>query len=379
MKKYVFIITYFIVQVSFAQTYEEQLGKAGVAIGKKDYCAALSIFKNAFKDETKIGTYDYAYAALSAANCKEEQLALQWFKKAADKGFGQNPGEIDFIITDSGFEKLHAYKEWNETITFIRKAIKEKEILQKKKNEEWLSTINKNAIKPKINGKFSIANAGFAVYFTKVDTLKVPYLVYVPKKYNPKIPTKAVVYLHGGVVNTESFNYQNTDLATGEPIFALGEKYNAIIIYPFGKKDFGWVNQLKAFENVNTIVKQVQQTYNMDKKNIFLGGMSNGGTATFWFASQKNNMYKAFYTFSALPKLEIETLNFSNLTKPIFSVHAKDDDLYKIEDVQKMYETQKSNAKNWQLEIIENGGHGFIYQPNGKEIIESVFRKMIGN
>jgi esterase/lipase len=373
MKTILNLFGLFLAISSYSQTYEEQLNKAGEALGKKEYCTALPFFKDAFKDETKIGTYDYAYGSVAAANCNEEQLALIWLKKASEKGFGQNNGEIDFIASDPSFEKLHNYKEWNEIISSIRSALAEKNAIQKKKDENWLAEINNN----KINSKSKKAKAGFALYFIKVDTINVPFLVYVPKNYNPKIATKAIVYLHGGVVNTDNFNYQNSDLAKGEPIFAVGEKFNAIIIYPFGKKTFGWVNQLKAFENVNSIVKQVQKTYNIDAKKIYLGGMSNGGSATFWFASQKNNIYKAFYTFSALPKLEIGEINFSNITKPIFSVHAKDDDLYKTDEIQKLYETQKLNAKNWNFETIENGGHGFIYQPNGKEIIETTFNKML--
>jgi predicted peptidase len=260
----------------------------------------------------------------------------------------------------------------------MKQAVVDKQLMDKKKSEDWLKTIDANKISAKSKKKFNKASGGFALYFTQVDTLKVPYLVFVPKNYNPKKPTKTIVYLHGGIVNADQFNFDNPELGTGEPIFSVGENLNAIVIYPVGKKDFGWVNQKAAFENVLTVIKNAQQAYNIDNKNIVLGGMSNGGTATFWFASQKDNIFKGFYTFSALPKLEISAIDFTNLGqgKPIYSMQTKDDDVFKFDDVNAIYSAQKTVAKDWQMEVLENGGHGFIYQQNGKELMNNVFKKL---
>jgi predicted peptidase len=354
------------------------MNKAGEALQKKDFCAALTIFQTAFKDSAKIGTYDLAFAAVAAANCNAEKQALNWLKISQLKGLGLNPGEADGVANDPSFDKLRGFKEWTEFVNAMKQAVVDKQMMEKKKSEDWLKTIDANRISAKSKKKFNKANAGFALYFTQVDTLKVPYLVCVPKNYDPKKPTKTIIYLHGGIVNSDQFNYQNPELATGEPIFSAAENFNAIVIYPVGKKDFGWVNQKAAFENVLTVIKNVQQAYNIDRKNIVLGGMSNGGTATFWFASQKDNIFKGFYTFSALPKLEIGDVNFVNLTqgKPIYSLQTKDDDVFKFDDVNTIYSAQKSVAKDWQMEILDNGGHGFIYQQNGKEMVNKVFKKL---
>jgi Prolyl oligopeptidase family len=378
MKKLFFALTILLAQTLHAQSYDEQMNKAGEALQKKEFCAALTIFQTAFKDSTKVGTYDLAFAAVAAANCNAEKLALNWLKISQLKGLGMNPGEADGVANDPSFEKLRSFKEWAEFVAAMKQAVVEKQLMDKKKSEDWLKTINANQISIKSKKKFNKANSGFALYFTQVDSLKVPYLVSIPKNYNPKKPTKTVVYLHGGIVNADRFNYENPELATGEPIFSIGENFNAIVIYPVGKKDFGWVNQKAAFENVLTVIKNVQQAYNIDSENIVLGGMSNGGTATFWFASQNANIFKGFYTFSALPKLEIGDINFTNLAqgKPFYSTQAKDDDVFKFDDVNAIYSAQKAIAKDWQMEVLESGGHGYIYQQNGKELINAVFKKL---
>lgn len=378
MKKILIAFTILCAQALNAQTYDEQMNKAGEALQKKDFCNALTIFQTAFKDSAKIGTYDLAFAAVAAANCNNEKQALNWLKISQLKGLGINPGEADGVANDPSFEKLRGFKEWTEFVNAMKQAVVDKQLMEKKKAEDWLKTLNANQISIKKKKKFNKANTGFALYFTQVDTLKVPYLVFVPKNYDPKKPTKTIVYLHGGIVNSERFNFENPELATGEPIFSIGENFNAIVIYPVGKKDFGWVNQKAAFENVLTIIKNVQQAYNIDNKNIVLGGMSNGGTATFWFAAQKANIFKGFYTFSALPKLNIGDINFANLGqgKQIYSLQTKDDDVYKFEDVNAIYSAQKAVAKDWQMAVLDNGGHGFIYQQNGKELMNSVFKKL---
>jgi dienelactone hydrolase len=365
--------------LAVGQSYNDQMNKAGEALQKKDFCIALNIFQTTFNDDSsKIGTYDFAYAALAAANCNAEKLALTWLRKSQQKGLGLNPGEVDFISNDSGFVKLQIFSEWTDIISDMKKAAALKQELQVKKTAEWVTSINSNRIAQKKNEKFVKPKSGFALHYTTVDTLKIPYLVYVPKNYNSLKPMQAIVYLHGGIASTENFNFDNPELAIGEPIFSVGDTFNSIIIYPFGKKDFGWVAQKKAFENVLTMVKNVQKFYNIDKQRIFLGGMSNGGTATFWFASQKPNLFKGFFAFSAIPKLEIDNINFENLSqgKPFYSINAKDDDVFKYETAFSIYKKHKS--KDWHFETLDKGNHGFIYDPtNGKEIINNLFKKLL--
>ena len=380
MKKLLTGFAILIGHFAVGQSFDDQMNKAGEALQKKDFCNALNIFQAAFRDSSKIGTYEFAYAAMAATNCNAEKLALAWLRKSQQKGLGLNPGEIDAISNDSGFVKLHLFSEWTDIISDMRKAAAQKQELQTKKVAEWVATINSNKITEKKNEKFVKPKSGFALYYTTVDTLKIPYLIYIPKNYNPLKAMQAIVYLHGGIISTEKFNFDNPELPTGEPIFSVGDTFNSIVIYPFGKKDFGWVAQKKAFENVLTIIKNIQQFYNIDKQRIFIGGMSNGGTATFWFASKKPNTFKGFYTFSAMPKLVIGDINFKNLSqgKSFYSINSKEDDIFKYDDVLSIYKAHKAESKDWNFETLDKGNHGFIYDAtNGKKIMNNLFKKLL--
>src|SRR5690606_34128610 len=348
-----------------AQNHDTLIMRAGDAVNQKDYCKAFDIFKVVLRDTT-IGTqYDYYSAAISATNCNNDKQALIWLAIGQKKGLGLAGEDISYIEKDSSLVRLHKYNEWGSFIYNMKESFSQNEYNKQKKADEWMKTIVSNSDMHKKRDKSNNHISGFALYFTKVDSLNVPYLVYLPTTYSDSEPSKAIVFLHGRVVNIDDFQYKNPEYAD-EPIFSIGETFNSIVIYPFGKKDFGWVEQEKAFENIYTILDSVQKIYSIDLKRIYLGGMSNGGTAAFWFASQKNDRFKGFFSISAIPKLGIMDIDFSNLSrgKPFYSINAKDDTVFLYDSVLALYNKNKSVATDWKFETIDSGGHGFIYEPD---------------
>jgi len=379
MKLVYVIIFSLIVQLASAQDYNTLITRAADALNQKNYCKAFDIFKVALTDSATATPYDYYSAAISAANCNSEQQALLWLNMGERKGLGLAQGDIAFIEKDSSLAPLHKYKEWASFIAKMKKSFSDHESVKQKKADEWMDTIVSNSIRPRTKNKFNKPNSGFALYYTKVDSLDIPYLVYVPTTYKISEQTKAVVFLHGGVVNLTDFQHTAPEIAS-EPIFSIAENFNAIVVYPFGKRDFGWVNQEKAFENIYTVLDSVQKMYNLDSKRIYLGGMSNGGTATFWFASQKNDVFDGFFAISAMPRLDIADIDFSNLSRgqPFYSINAKDDDVFPYDSVLTIYNKNKSVATDWKFETIDTGGHGFIYDPDkGISALKTFLNEML--
>lgn len=140
------------------------------------------------------------------------------------------------------------------------------------------------------------------------------------------------------------------------------------------------MNQIKAFENIFTILNDVEKKYNVDKNKIYLGGMSNGGTATFWFASRKDTPFKAFYAFAPNPVLNIGAIPFENITKdhPLYTISAKDDYVFGYNEVLKVYNDNKSKAKGWNFQTLETGSHEFIYKPEiSKELLMRFFSEIL--
>jgi predicted peptidase len=227
------------------------------------------------------------------------------------------------------------------------------------------------------NSVYSPARHGFALYFSPADTIQAPYLVYVPEGYDPGRPWDAIVFLHGGVVSLDDFNDKDPNTAE-EPIFAAGNSLHAIVIYPFAKKAFGWVSQQAAFEQVLQILKETGEHYHINKDRIALAGVSNGGSALFWYASRRPNPFKGFLAISALPKLETGPIDFSRFdpVKPFYSIHARHDEVFPYDSVNKIYQGEHDKAAGWQLDIVSEGGHDFIYEKDGEKKLLEYLRKI---
>ncbi|MBP2617571.1 prolyl oligopeptidase family serine peptidase [Chryseobacterium jejuense] len=362
---------------AFSQSYEALMKEATSNLQAKEYCAALSNFKDAFNLQSEIGLYDYVSAASAAANCNDTKTALEWLKKGAKLGLGKSRNEVIFLQTNERFKNLSQNIEFKQLLRDLESKVTQIEKLRNQKIEDWNQEIIKNQIMESIS--FNQAPSGFALYFTEPEGLKAPYIVFVPKRYKSSKPVKVIFFLHGGVNSLNDFYNQNPDVKK-EPIFSVGDHFNAIIVYPFAKKDFGWMNQQKAFENIFTILKDVEKKYNIDKNRIYLGGMSNGGTAAFWFASRKETPFKAFYAFAPNPVLNIGAIPFENITEdhPLYTINAKDDYVFSYDDVLKIYNQNKSKAKGWIFQTIENGSHEFIYKPEiNRELLINFFSEVL--
>lgn len=362
---------------AFSQSYEVLMKDASKNLKAKEYCAAFSNFKDAFHLQTEIGVYDYVSAASAAANCNDTKTAVEWLKKGYELGLGRNRDEITYLQTNERFKNLNQNIEFKQLLADLENRVDQIEKLKKQETEQWNQEIIKNQITESI--PFNQAPSGFALYFTETEGVKVPYVVFVPKGYKPSKPVKVIFFLHGGVNSLNDFYYQNADVKK-EPVFSVGNSFDAIIVYPFAKKDFGWINQQKAFENIFTILKDVEKKYNVDKNKIYLGGMSNGGTAAFWFASRKETPFKAFYAFAPNPILNIGSIPFENITQdhPLYTISAKDDNVFRYDEVLKIYNENKSKAKGWNFQTIATGSHEFIYKPEvSRELLAKFFSEVL--
>lgn len=371
-------ILFFLVLFSYAQSYEEYMNQASKAIDDKNPKQAYYIFETAFKDKAKIGKYDLVNAAMVAAKVNQNKIAIDWLTKSISKGLGSTKEELDYVLNDSSYSELHNDRKWKKIIKGVTKNFLKEKHNKQKDSTKWIQSISKRG--KTINRK-SALRPGFALHFKNYNGIELPYLVYVPKNIKKNNKNKTVVFLHGGVVNQGEFNYKDPRTKE-EPIFKIADSLNCIVIYPFGKKSFGWVNQPKAFQNILEIIQETLAIYPIDRNEIFLGGMSNGGSAVFWFASQKPNMFNGFFAISGLPQLSFEPIQFNNISqgKPFYSINDKNDQIYDINEIQHIYDLQKDLATDWKFKTIESSGHGFIYEPEkGVEILISLLKDLLND
>ena len=227
-------------------------------------------------------------------------------------------------------------------------------------SDAWMKMITDNAANRTLdkNG-YQPVRKGFALYYSHVGNLNVPYLVYVPASYDPERATSMVVFLHGAILARDSFRHKDPSIAD-EPIFEIADTFKTIVVFPFSKSDFAWPAQQLACENIISIIGQVQMHYNIDSKKIYLGGISMGGIATFWFINKKADLFAGFYTFSAMPPANTEYRHITE-AHPLWSAHAEDDQTFPYSEVLAVYEQHKKEAPGWHFRSTPTGGHRFLY------------------
>lgn len=150
------------------------------------------------------------------------------------------------------------------------------------------------------------------------------------------------------------------------------------MLYPFGRKSFGWLKQRAALKNVRTMIRQVQARYHVDARRVYLGGMSNGGTATYWYACESPAGFAGFFALSALPISAFGPLHFERLRTgaPLHSLHAEDDEVVVYKDVRAIYEQQRAQARQWHFASWPTRGHGFLYGPDGNEALRKLLTQL---
>ena len=161
----------------------------------------------------------------------------------------------------------------------------------------------------------------------RLGDLTFNYQLEVPQTYDPAKRYQLRVQLHGGVGRPDPTPRGNGvgQLAGVEQIYLLPTAW--------GEAEWWTDPQL---ENLRTLIDTVKRTYNIDENRVVLSGVSDGGTATYYFSMRDTTPFAAFLPLNgAIPVLRntlmrIDGELFMNnmLNKPFFIVNGGNDPLY---------------------------------------------------
>ena len=368
-----------------APAYPQLLARAETELQAHDPCAATATFEQAFApDSTRPNEFELFGAAGAAANCPAQRaLAWRWLGQLSRRPLHMQPSDLDNVAQDPNLNPLKADAAWPRWLAAMRAALARQAAAARIRSAKWVAETQARALPQpsgaqRKTGRFAAAQPGFALYFSHVpnDTVRMPYLVRVPAGYSPTRPAHVVVHLHGGVVSTAQFGYANPDVGIQEPVFAAAPA-NAIVVYPFGRQTFGWAEQLTAFAQVEAIVREVQARYHTDPRGPVLGGMSNGGSAALWFASQRPAAFRGFYAFSPGSRLPLGA-SYGQLGqgKPCYQLSAQDDTTFPYAAVKAVFDARPAQARRWELRPVAQGEHGFLYGPEGPALLRQTLDRL---
>ena len=146
------------------------------------------------------------------------------------------------------------------------------------------------------------------------DNDSLPYRLLLPKNYEENRSYPLILFLHG---SGERGNDNELQLKHGASFFAsdsIRENYPAFVVFPQCKADADWDNVKYApngssvthifpakhednrqLELVEDLIRELLKTFPIDKKQLFVGGLSMGGMGTFELVSRNPRMFAAAF------------------------------------------------------------------------------------
>jgi len=129
----------------------------------------------------------------------------------------------------------------------------------------------------------------------------LPYRLFIPKNYNPKVPSKFTFMLHGGTGNENAPFERPNDHLKNQPTPLPGvvtfedfaDHYNYIVLSPNGwTRNPVWGSGPGEQAMLHTL-DLVKRRYNIDGEQMFIFGNSAGGAGAMNFVLRHGHLFKA--------------------------------------------------------------------------------------
>jgi predicted peptidase len=152
------------------------------------------------------------------------------------------------------------------------------------------------------------------LYFVKnSDTL--PYRLLLPENYSPQKKYPLIIFLHG---SGERGNNNEAQLVHGASLFlrdSIRKNYPAFVVFPQCKTDDNWSDikedsskkeeekvifqtggkPTNAMALLNKLLKELIKKYPVEKKQLYIGGLSMGGLGTFEMVYRHPKLFAAAF------------------------------------------------------------------------------------
>jgi predicted peptidase len=210
-------------------------------------------------------------------------------------------------------------------------------------------------------------------FTTKKDTL--PYRILFPKNFKTADKYPVIIVLHGA---GERGNDNEAQLAYGPELFlndTIRAKYPAIVVYPQCPKDSYWSNvkidnnatgkrvfhfqeggePTRAMTALLGLVNNILEKPFVNKKQVYIGGLSMGGMGTFEILRRKPNIFAAAFTICGGDN----TNNAKKFAKkvPLWIFHGAKDSVVPFEHSQVMVDAIKEAGGDPKFTVYPNDDH----------------------
>jgi polyhydroxybutyrate depolymerase len=177
------------------------------------------------------------------------------------------------------------------------------------------------------------------------------YKILTPKNYDPKKKHPFILSLHG-------YTSSGAGQSAFFPLADLAEKHGLVFCFPSGidrswnasNACCDWANKNDDSAYLRGLILHAQENFNIDKKRVYVTGLSNGGFMCYRMAYDHADLVTAIVPFAGVgfkrwpgkPKNPVSVLH----------VHGTKDTIIKWEGgsiLARPYPSAQENFKNWRL------------------------------
>jgi predicted peptidase len=211
-----------------------------------------------------------------------------------------------------------------------------------------------------------------AMYQTTTDTL--PYRILFPINFDPAKKYPVIFFLHG---SGERGNDNEAQLKYGASLFlkdSIRQNFPAIVIFPQCPKNSDWSDKIETKDSTGyefTVPADAKPTRAMhaliglvtdfldkpyvNKRQVYIGGLSMGGFGTFEILSREPKIFAAAITMAGGGNSE----NAKKYAKrvPMWIFHGAKDNTVKPEHSEIMVDAIKSYGGDPKFTLYPNDGH----------------------
>lgn len=198
---------------------------------------------------------------------------------------------------------------------------------------------------------------------------RVPYLVYIPKDYNPKRPSALLLYFKGGWMNRKELpgNYAR-EIIKDNPTFAYLDANNIIEVFPVLESKLAIYGNY-GYHHLTALVASTKRILNVDDNKVFLAGFSDGGKTVYNAYSLLATPFAGFYSINGMIVSPMEFYNLKN--RPMFSFVAENDELTHPLSIRSNAVFANSIGANWHYQLMPGKKHS--YRSYQSEVLPLLF------
>lgn len=185
---------------------------------------------------------------------------------------------------------------------------------------------------------------------TVTRDVRLDYLIALPQQYEERKHWPLVLFLHGAGERGADLN--RVKLHGPPMLIERGKPFDAIVVSPQCPQGSWWTNEVEALE---LLLDEIEANYNVDRRRIYITGLSMGGMGTWALAARNPQRYAAIVPICGSGSW---MMSRSLRDLPVWAFHGQRDNVVPAEETTRMIDWLKAAGnRNVKMTIYPDADH----------------------